>query len=266
MLKRKMKGVAVMETPMYPVYEDARTRFKHQSLMQDYQELEKETELNKKRLQAMQERKLTLLAEVRFLRRRYKYLNEKQPMNSHLIQRDQPQLQHHEIRATNVVMKGKKHSKKESSFRYPAIPLDLNQKEMSYNGIESPLPKSAPVLDLNQKVKNHIGKEAASVPNFRPTFDLNQQERIHSGKEASKRKNTPIFDLNQVSGEEEEEFQFQVNVEPFRREEPKKGLLKIANDEQHNDMKLLVCRNIGNGPNRAGKRKITWQDQVALRV
>lgn len=45
-----------------------------------------------------------------------------------------------------------------------------------------------------------------------------------------------------------------------------KSLLRGGNDEQHNDMKLLVCRNIGNGPNRAGKRKITWQDQVALRV
>lgn len=66
-----------------------------------------------------------------------------------------------------------------------------------------------------------------------------------------------------LQGEEEE---FQANVEPFRREEPKKGLLKTANEEQHNDMKLLVCRNIGNGSNRAGKRKITWQDQVALRV
>ncbi|XP_062078444.1 uncharacterized protein LOC133782967 [Humulus lupulus] len=263
MMKKKMKGVAAMETPLYPVYEDARTRFKHQSLMQDYQELEKETEVTKKRLKHMQQRKLTLLAEVRFLRRRYKYLNEKQPMNSHQIQRDQPQLQHHDIRSTNVT-KGKKYSKnkKESSFRYPAIPLDLNQKEMNHSGMESPLQKSAPVLDLNQKVKNLGGKEA-SVPNFRPTFDLNQQERIHSGKEASKRKNTPIFDLNQISGEEEE---FQANVEPFRREEPKKGLLKIANEEQHNDMKLLVCRNIGNGSNRAGKRKITWQDQVALRV
>lgn len=58
----------------------------------------------------------------------------------------------------------------------------------------------------------------------------------------------------------------QANCEPLRREDSMKSLLRGGNDEQHNDMKLLVCRNIGNGPNRAGKRKITWQDQVALRV
>ncbi|PON41924.1 ribosomal RNA small subunit methyltransferase G [Parasponia andersonii] len=250
-----------MEASPYPVYEDARTRFKHQSLIQDYQELEKETGAMKNRMQIMQQKKLTLLAEVRFLRRRYRYLDEKQPMKSHQMQRDHPQLQNHDIRKSTVT-KGKKYRKKESAFRYPAIPLDLNQKVMNYSGMEVSLQKSAPVLVLNQKVKN-LSVQDASVPNFRPTFDLNQQERIHSGKEAAKRKNTPVFDLNQISGEEEE---FQANLEPFRREEPKKGLLRSVNEEQHNDMKLLVCRNIGNGSNRAGKRKITWQDQVALRV
>lgn len=38
------------------------------------------------------------------------------------------------------------------------------------------------------------------------------------------------------------------------------------NEEQHNDIKLSVCRNLGEGSSRVGKRKITWQDQVALRV
>lgn len=64
----------------------------------------------------------------------------------------------------------------------------------------------------------------------------------------------------------EEEEEFQANCEPLRKEEPNKSILRGGNDEQHNDMKLLVCRTIGNGSNRSGKRKITWQDQVALRV
>lgn len=49
-------------------------------------------------------------------------------------------------------------------------------------------------------------------------------------------------------------------------EELKKCVVRGGNDDQHNEMKLSACRNIGNGPARAGKRKISWQDQVALRV
>ena len=37
--------------------------------------------------------------------------------------------------------------------------------------------------------------------------------------------------------------------------------------EQHNDLKLSMCRNVGDGStSRSGKRKISWQDPVALRV
>ena len=55
----------------------------------------------------------------------------------------------------------------------------------------------------------------------------------------------------------------QGSVETMKIEEPKKSALKMLSDD---DIKLSVCRNIGDGSNRAGKRKITWQDQVALRV
>lgn len=37
---KKMKGV-VMESSPYAVYEDPKTRFKHQSLLQDFEELQK---------------------------------------------------------------------------------------------------------------------------------------------------------------------------------------------------------------------------------
>ncbi|KAL9668162.1 hypothetical protein QQ045_002537 [Rhodiola kirilowii] len=45
--------------------DDARARFKHQSLLQDYQELQKETEVARTRLKSVKDRKLTLEAEVR---------------------------------------------------------------------------------------------------------------------------------------------------------------------------------------------------------
>lgn len=110
----------------------------------------------------------------------------------------QERSQNYENRSTSIAKK-KTQSKKESAFRYPAIPLDLNQKERTYNGMEAPLQKPPPLLDLNQKVRTLNGKEVVPLQNSRPMFDLNQQERIHSGKEAAKRKNTPYFDLNQIS-------------------------------------------------------------------
>lgn len=37
---KKMKGVVVsVDSPVYPVYEDQRTRLRHQSLLQDYEDL-----------------------------------------------------------------------------------------------------------------------------------------------------------------------------------------------------------------------------------
>ncbi|VVA22292.1 PREDICTED: unknown [Prunus dulcis] len=154
------------------------------------------------------------------------------------------------------IMKGRSYSKKESALR-------INQERINH-GMEDTLRKSAPKFDLNQKVRALSGKEA-TLQKPTPNFDLNQKERIQIVKESStKRKSTPVFDLNQISREEEEEFQ--ANCEPLRIEEPNKSLLRGGNDEQHSDMKLLVCRTIGNGSNRSGKRKITWQDQVALRV
>lgn len=61
-------------------------------------------------------------------------------------------------------------------------------------------------------------------------------------------------------------MELQNNCEPLRMEEPKSFLIRGGSDEQLNDVKLSICRNVGNGPNRAGKRKISWQDQVALKV
>lgn len=39
----------------------------------------------------------------------------------------------------------------------------------------------------------------------------------------------------------------------------------VEGDALAGDLKL-VFRDVGNGSSRSGKRKITWQDQVALRV
>lgn len=67
-----------------------------------------------------------------------------------------------------------------------------------------------------------------------------------------------------VAQREEEELEG--NNQSMWIEEQKKSTQRVVNEEQHNDIKLSVCRNIGEGSSRAGKRKISWQDQVALRV
>lgn len=41
------------------------------------------------------------------------------------------------------------------------------------------------------------------------------------------------------------------------------GLIRAVEDDQ-NDLKLSLCRNAGEGSSRVGKRKLSWQDSVAL--
>ncbi|XP_059637723.1 uncharacterized protein LOC132279710 [Cornus florida] len=282
-MSKKMKGVA-LDPSTRGVYEDAKTRFKHQTLMMDFQELHKEAEGMRNKLETMKHRKLTLLAEVRFLRRRHKYLlTHKSPKTRQ--DRVVVQPQHFETQRTNT-KKDRIYSKKEATLRSLLPVFNLNQKERFFNGNESallnpsslsginqkkriysgkepPLQKPNPLIDLNQKGRMYIGKED---PLIKPAliFDLNQKEKTCSGKEAAVQNRAPIFDLNQISREEEEEFH--ETYKPPRIEEPKSCVIKVGNDEQHNDLKLSICRNVGNGSNRAGKRKISWQDQVALRV
>ncbi|XP_059635715.1 uncharacterized protein LOC132277890 [Cornus florida] len=305
MVSKKMKGVA-LDPSAYGVREDAKTRFKHQTLMQDYQELVKEAEAVRNKLETSKQRKLTLLAEVRFLRRRYKYLLEfkspKPPKGRELrkntkkerinnrkeatLQKLAPTLDLNEKERTfsgkeaafwnstpilDLKQKERIYSGKEPYLQNPT-PIfdlkqnDLNQKGQMYGGIVDVFPRPTLAFDLNQKERLYSGK-GATLQNRAPVLDLNQKERTYSEKEAAVQSRAPIFDLNQISREEEEEEEFQDGCEPSRVEELKNCLIRSGSDEQQrNDLKLSVCRNVGNGSNRAGKRKISWQDQVALRV
>eukprot|EP00257_Ricinus_communis_P010021 XP_002529404.2 uncharacterized protein LOC8264841 [Ricinus communis] len=264
---KRMKGVAAaaaMESSSPSIYatlyEDPRARLKHQTLMQDFEELYKETEDQKKKLQMMKHKKLTLLAEVRFLRQRFKYLMLDQ---SHTPAPEPKYVQKQKlVNGIRNVRKEKHYSGNDAALQRPAARCDLNRKGKIYSEREPTL-QSAPLnFDINQKQKMYIRKEAA-LRNSAALPDLNQKERIYSGKEATVRNNTPVFDLNQISREEEE---LQANGEMMRMEEPKICLIRGGSDEQHTDMKLSACRSVGNGANRSGKRKISWQDQVALRV
>ncbi|CAK9168864.1 unnamed protein product [Ilex paraguariensis] len=327
-MSKKMKGFA-LDSSSYGADDDAKTRIKHQTLMQDYQELHKESEAMRDKLETMKHRKLTLLAEVRFLRRRYKYLLENKSPNP-LLERQVVQQQKSEIHRKNSMMigiyskkeaalqklppifdpnkKGRMYTGKLVSPQNTATSFEANQKRTLQGGKETTLrnatpnfelkqhkqtlkgrkevalhnvmpssdsnrrkriyrakeaifPTSMPAIDLKQKERIYSGNDA--VPrNPAPPFDLNRKENSLSAKESSSQR-APIFDLNQISGEEEE---YENSFEPVRIEEAKKGLMRDGTDEQLNDLKLSVCRNIGDGSARVGKRKISWQDPVALRV
>ncbi|PSS36167.1 Protein like [Actinidia chinensis var. chinensis] len=302
-MSKKMKGVA-LDPSRYGGYEDAKAKFKHQTLIQDFRELEKEAEAMRNKLKATKQKKLTLLAEVRFLRRRYQHLlinkatkplqgrelvqpqdlesQQKSTLRGKTYNRKKANLQNLP-KVSEANQKKKIFTPKEDAFRKHSPVLDLNQKDRLHSGKEATLRNTTPVFDLNPKEFSYSGNKAsfrntASIfdlnkerlysgketgpQNMNPTFDLNQMERTYIGREDAVRSRAPIFDLNQISGEEE----LQDNYEPLRIEEPKKFVIRGGTDEQHNDMKLSACRNVGNRPNRSGKRKITWQDQVALRV
>ena len=51
--------------PPYEVYQDQRARLRHQSLLQDYEDLHKETEAMRRKLQATKQKKFMLEDEVR---------------------------------------------------------------------------------------------------------------------------------------------------------------------------------------------------------
>ncbi|KAE9602359.1 hypothetical protein Lalb_Chr12g0198751 [Lupinus albus] len=254
-MMKKMKGVvAVSMEPSYDGYQGQRVRLRHQSLLQDYEDLHKETEAMRRKLQAMKQKRLVLSDEVRFLRQRYMSLLEN-PSPKCQTKQEVPKPQKLKIQASHA-SKSRNYRRNESNLRVHNT-SPLKPKEMIFNGAEVALQRTGLMFDLNQNARS-FSKKDAFLHSSASVLDLNHRDRNHSGEEATKKSIVPFFDLNQISREEEELLG---NTEATRIEEPKRNTQRVASDEQHNDIKLLVCRNIGDGSNRTGKRKISWQDQ-----
>ncbi|XP_038712392.1 uncharacterized protein LOC120006428 isoform X2 [Tripterygium wilfordii] len=228
----------------------------------------------------------TMRSYARFLRQRYKHLMQNQSQSS-LPERECPESS--EIRSRNVAIKSSRNGKKAAlpppvppfdlnrkgkpyierqatlknpALRPPVPPFDLNKKGKTYVERQATFKNPASSFDLSQKHKSYGAKEVA-LQDSRSIIDLNEKERIESGKEAAVRNATPVFDLNQILIDEEE---LHGNRQPLRAEELKKSSIRAGSDEQYSETMLSACRNIGNGPSKSGKRKISWQDQLALRV
>ncbi|CAA7407308.1 unnamed protein product [Spirodela intermedia] len=181
--------------------DDSRGMFRLQGLMQDYDDLLKEAEAKRKRLHMDRQRALKLTDEVRFLRRRYKYLT--------------------------------------------ADPSPLK--------VKSARPKNTPMAPKNRARKNSTLLNTSPQSEELPP---RQRQRSRREKEPAVPTNAAVLDLNQISlpNEEEGEGEFPGAWGSHPME--------MAGG----DLKLLICRDTGSGTSRTGKRKISWQDQVALNV
>ncbi|CAA7408099.1 unnamed protein product [Spirodela intermedia] len=213
----------------YPVIsEDDRAWFKLQHLKQDYEDLQKDAAVKRRRLTMARQRARKLNDEVRFLRRRYKFLIQNaSPIPYKLKTRPQ--------KTSNAL----KLRERRSPIRVDAVGRD----DGSHTAEEATLPKTSGILDLNQ-ISLPEGEEAEfQSPSEAPPMEssrryLPEGDAVPSGgsrpplAESSSRRRTPEGDLPG-------------------------GLLKSP-----------ICRDAGGGggSSRRGKRKVSWQDQVALKV
>ncbi|XP_077238149.1 uncharacterized protein LOC143879580 [Tasmannia lanceolata] len=280
---KKLKRVSM---PSYPVDEEAKNRFKHQILMQDFIDLQKKTEATKTNLKRAKQKKVNLLAEVRFLRRRYTYLLNNPPQNfapehplppripvkpSQKIAPEHPLPSRIGIKPSQKIAPGHplppriplKPSQKIAPGQplLPRIAINPSQKIASGH----PLRPRIPVKPSQKIVPEH------PLPHRNPAnrSKSSVKEQYYGEKETSIRSPSTVLDLNQISvpdlqnGEETEEFQ--VVWEPIKMEENLKRC-SMEGDTLESDLKSSIFRDLGNGSKRTGKRKISWQDPVALRV
>ncbi|CAD5184282.1 unnamed protein product [Musa acuminata subsp. malaccensis] len=204
-MAKKVRKVPMQPSPSnayHQVREDARARLRYQYLLQDYDDLLKETEEKKKNLQKAKQKKLRLLAEVKFLLGRYQSLLE-------------------------------------------------NPSQTTFHRLKKQLHKtSSPIAGIVKPARLH-------VPN-----EVSFKGKNHSAVEAAKPSTSTMLDLNQISLPSGEDVDFQSHMESLKPEMSERHSM----DGGPNNRKFAVCRDEGSSSNRASKRKITWQDQVALKV
>ncbi|XP_072982266.1 uncharacterized protein [Typha latifolia] len=206
-MTKKARRVPMESSPSsssHPTADEARARFKFRSLLQDYEELLKDTEAKRKTLEKAKQKKTKLLAEIKFLERK------------------------HTLLAGNPSQRSQ-HRIKKKSYRIPSPSPPFSQP--SYKTVHCDLPLAR---------KNHRTKEAASTSS------------------------AVVLDLNRISLPNDEEMDCQVDWAPPKIE--KSSRCAVDEDTVSGDLKLSICRDVQKNPSRIGKRKITWQDQVALKV
>ncbi|CAN8326661.1 unnamed protein product [Cochlearia groenlandica] len=221
--------------------------FKYQTLMQDYHELRKETEFKMMKLEMMKQKRSTLEAEVRFLRRRYKHLKKK---DQSLETNPKKMLRLSESKDLQGTSKQSGERKKPSSGLRASVPCSvLKQKDTICNQKEA-LANNNASSHLVKKPKRCIGNDVVTNPIQLPGLSGDGNTFV-SNKVSG-------FDLNRISGEEEEPESKHMVAEATT----KNGMV----GDRRGELKLPICRDVEKELSRAVKRKVTWQDPVALSV
>ncbi|KAI0504732.1 hypothetical protein KFK09_015685 [Dendrobium nobile] len=218
MMKRKIR-VSVDPGPSssFLVGEEDRARFKHQCLLQDYQELLKETEGKKERLNKALQRKLKLLAEVKFLSKKYQSFSNIPGVSA---------------KPGRV----KRQSCKEVNQPYhPVIGTKPPLKERNLKSKEVSVQSFPKLTDLNR-------------------FKVPLKERNRKTNEASVQTAPKLLDLNQVSLPNGEEMELDVKWEPLKIDKLKRTFIE-GGDAMVDDIKFSVCREIGSSQSGWGTGK-----------
>ncbi|WOL19055.1 hypothetical protein Cni_G27852 [Canna indica] len=114
---------------------EVKARFRHQSLLQDYEDLLKETQAKRMKLRQANQKKPRLLAEVKFLRRKYKSLSRKPSGNFPFLLNKKPQCVLSQFfligqpsnPSVHLPAKGQSHIVRDSCIRSSSAVIDLNQ-------------------------------------------------------------------------------------------------------------------------------------------
>ncbi|KAE8732551.1 putative Pentatricopeptide repeat-containing protein [Hibiscus syriacus] len=143
------------------VDEEAMSRRKHQNLLQEFLDLQKEFVSKKNKLEMVNQMQGTLLNEVRFLRQRYNYLSmiksQEYELQQDFVQSQYPYLQS---------KMAKKHGVNESIERRPSF-----------------FPDSCPnVVHVEEGGRSHVDVQAALRKGKKP------KKRLINGKRVGKRK------------------------------------------------------------------------------
>lgn len=213
-----------------------------------------ETDSIRDKLDAIKQRKLILLAEVRFLRLRHKDLLEANYQTTTIQQQN--------LKKTNS-KSNPKSSRQLPIRKDKGVKISNNNNNSNKTRKMDHASSSAALKPFHfAKPKEKKGNKPAAM-----NFDSSKERLI--SKDGSVHDKVPFFDLNQIS---REELEFQDEEEkPKRIEEMKRSvaMTREGTDEHGNELKLAMCRSMGNGNHRTsggGKRKISWQDPVALKV
>jgi len=205
-----------------------RMAMKHASLKQEYNELQRETRAMKKRLQRAKLKKENLLAEVRFLRKRHRLLTKRGSQ----FNEGSSQKQIHPAQAEYA-------APLKTTMAAQALPYEYEYATTGTSSDEDGIPQA-------------VRKESSSSMEF---------SRSPETKPLATKEFQVFWEplRTTASGGREEA---PTMAETAKRKPPPTPLVE-------SDLNLSIFKDVPNGfllSNRTGKRKISWQDQMALKV